>query len=66
MRITIDRVALKELIGNDPGFHLELKAAVISEVFRRFFEKDSKRIIAQAETHSLTFANNRDRSSVSQ
>lgn len=49
MRITLDRVALKELIDNDPGFHLELKPAVISEVARRFFEKDSKRIIAQAD-----------------
>lgn len=49
MKITLDRVALKELIDTDPNFELELKAAVISEVGRRFFEKDSVRIIKEAD-----------------
>jgi hypothetical protein len=49
MRITLDRLALKALIDEDPGFELDLKAAVLSEVGRRFFEKDAKRVIAEAE-----------------
>lgn len=49
MKITLDRVALRALIDADPEFELELKAAVISEVGRRFFEKDAKRVISAAE-----------------
>ena len=49
MKITLDRVALKSLIDSDPDFELELKAAVITEVGRRFFEKDSDRIIKNAD-----------------
>jgi uncharacterized membrane-anchored protein YjiN (DUF445 family) len=48
-KITLDRVALKALIDADPDFELELKASVLSEVGRRFFEKDAKRVIAEAE-----------------
>lgn len=47
--ITLNRVALKALIDADPEFELSLKNAVLSEVGRRFFEKDAKRVIAAAQ-----------------
>lgn len=46
MKITLDRLALLELVKSDPQFELELKANVISELGRRFFEKDAAKIIA--------------------
>jgi len=49
VKLTLDRIALKTLIDADPEFAFELKAAVISEVGRRFFEKDANRVIAAAE-----------------
>jgi hypothetical protein len=49
MKITLDRLALKALIDEDPSFELDLKAAVLAEVGRRFFEKDAKRVIEAAE-----------------
>lgn len=48
MIISLDRVALKELIDKDPEFELSLKNAVLSEVGRRLFEKDSARVIREA------------------
>jgi len=48
MIISLDRNALKELIDKDPDFELSLKSAVISEVGRRFFEKDSAKVIRAA------------------
>lgn len=47
--ISLDRNALKSLIDSDPVFALDLKNAVISEVGRRFFEKDYKRVVAAAD-----------------
>jgi hypothetical protein len=47
--ISLDRNALKSLIADDEQFALDLKAAVISEIARRFFDKDAKKIIAAAE-----------------
>ncbi|RUU78220.1 hypothetical protein [Mesorhizobium sp. M7A.F.Ca.MR.362.00.0.0] len=47
--ITLNRTALKALIDADPEFELQLKNNVISEVGRRFFEKDARRVIAAAE-----------------
>lgn len=48
MKITLDRVALKALLDNDRDFEFELQAAVTSEIVRRFFDKDAKRVIAAA------------------
>ena len=48
MKITLDRVALRELIESDPSFELQLKSTVLSEVARRFFEKDASRDIREA------------------
>jgi len=47
--ITLDRRALKALIDADPDFQLQIKNNVIAEVGRRMFEKDAKKIIAQAQ-----------------
>ncbi len=49
MKITLDRLALKALIDADPEFEVELKASVLAEVGRRFFEKDAARIISAAQ-----------------
>lgn len=49
MKISLDRTALRMLIESDPNFELQLKTAVISEVTRRFFEKDSDRVIRAAD-----------------
>lgn len=48
MKITLDRLALKQLVDADPEFELDLRNAVISEIGRRFFEKDAKRVISAA------------------
>lgn len=56
MIISLDRKALKALIDADPQFELDLKNAVVSEVGRRFFEKDAKRVIAAAEPELFAMA----------
>lgn len=47
--ITLDRRAMHALIDSDPDFTLSLKGAVLTEIARKFFEKDVRRIIAAAE-----------------
>lgn len=49
MIISLDRNALASLIQSDKGFELSLKSAVLSEVARRFFEKDAARVIRNAD-----------------
>jgi hypothetical protein len=49
MIISLDRNALASLIESDPAFNLQLKDAVLSEIARRYFEKDSKKVIAAAD-----------------
>lgn len=48
-KITLDRVALRALVEADPEFELELKAAVLSEIAKRFYEKDAAKMIEAAE-----------------
>ncbi len=48
MKISLDRIALRALVDSDPKFELDLKNAVLSEIGRRFFEKESSRVIREA------------------
>lgn len=50
MELKLDRQALHALIDNDPELKLHLQAALVSEVSRRYFEKDAARIIRAADS----------------
>ena len=54
VQISIDRPALAKLIADDPQSELNLKTAVLSEVARRFFDRDKDRIISSL--HPALFA----------
>ncbi|MBD9544296.1 hypothetical protein IB276_33155 [Ensifer sp. ENS04] len=47
--LTLNRPAVASLIEQDPDFAFELKIAVVSEVVRKFIERDARRIIKDAD-----------------
>ncbi|SKB63041.1 hypothetical protein [Sphingopyxis flava] len=54
MKITLDRKALRALVDDDPEFELELKSALLSELGRRFYEKDARRLLEVAQPELLS------------
>lgn len=48
VHITLNREALRKLIDEDQDFALNLKASVLSEIGKRFFDKSADRVIRDA------------------